>query len=185
MSRIYANWLGAALAGAMLCSATAARADDLDGPLAALPKEIVTESTGFLVKPAAYVSATAIGCRALGLRGCAVGFVLATVFSNTVWAKVADQGNRLANVSGFATTFTGTASDGEGTVRYSGSRLGSIVNGSYTGPEGSGQFGGTINRAGTVSGNYIEGSERGIFSGIATRSLDRVLGNTICTINCE
>lgn len=144
---------------------------------------IVKASFGPLLTASAGAAA---GCFAgKSLTGCAVGGA-AGLLLGAKFVQAADaQGQRIANYDKLPTTFSGVAGDGESDVTYSGTRVGAFLQGSYGGEDGAGSFKGALQRNGTVSGQYSEGAERGVFSGTITPNLDRVLGSSICTSGCD
>ncbi len=97
-------------------------------------------------------------------------------------------GLRVESGNGFATSFGGKNADGS--LTYFGTRVNGRIQGQYMSREDeqsyTGIFSGNIQRNGSVSGNYVEGSEVGVFSGQASPNLDKIFsGGAACTSGCD
>ena len=196
MHPIFARRLASSFAGLGLVIAPApALADNHQGQAdAAVNRVLATvpaSSAAIGLGAVGLVAGAAVGC-GLGFKsagaGAACAIVTAGIFLNKLMADDSignEAGQRLLNDPNLPVTFSGTAISPAGTVIYSGSRTGALVQGTYSGPEGSGEFLGALQRNGTISGGYAEGEELGVFSGTITPELDQVFGASQCTDNCD
>ncbi|USU09982.1 hypothetical protein NF700_06915 [Sphingomonadaceae bacterium OTU29MARTA1] len=92
---------------------------------------------------------------------------------------VIEAGIRQDSPNGLPSSFQGQSDDGS--VTYSGTRLGGTIVGRYNSVDGgqsySGSFEGQVQRNGLITGTYAQPDETGSFAGRTTPSLDRVFGS--------
>jgi hypothetical protein len=118
-----------------------------------------------------------------GKAGAACAVAVAGFAAN--YALADSQGQRIEIYDTLPTTFAGSATDLEGQVSYEGTRVGAMLQGTYAGEDGAGDWQGVLQRNGTISGSYREEEEAGAFSGAITPELNQIFGTAQCTSGCD